>query len=324
MSQHLEDFQDPSQESHIRRHLDECHGGQGSPEDFTSSIISKHTSAMARQVQEAWIIKSFTGGVILNSKFEYNHGVLPTLTTLEPHYLSKNIIKESSQQKIEKLLYLEDKRSTMIRVRDQEEKEQEKLNKKPQKRIKLDKDEVQSYKSMTRSSNKKRKHQLMPDSILEDSGRSQKIAKSISMSTSDVTPVKNADRISGVVELSSVVDVMISKDSPTYHKNSPTYHKTINIIPKKPQATLRSFLTANNSQKMPANHHSPSPNPANPSQPSASARTRPRKCKSNKLITPQLKGQPPISNYFKMKVTDNPEPDGTPPRPGEQHSKCDS
>ena len=75
---------------------------------------------------------------------------------------------------------------------------------------------------------------------------------------------------------------------------------------------------------MPANHHPPSPDPANPSQPSSSARTRTRKYNTNKLPKLQLKDQPTISNYFKMKVTQNPEPDGTPPRPGEQHSKCDS
>ena len=59
--------------------------GGGNPfQSFSVKILSTHTSAMSRQVKEAHLIKSYKGGELLNSKFEYNHGILPTITTTDP------------------------------------------------------------------------------------------------------------------------------------------------------------------------------------------------------------------------------------------------
>ena len=84
-SQHLRDYQDESKDSHLRNHLEDTHNSEGDPKsDFKFSILSTHPTALTRQVREAWMIKSFEGGILLNSKYEYNHGILPSLTTTDP------------------------------------------------------------------------------------------------------------------------------------------------------------------------------------------------------------------------------------------------
>ena len=42
---------------------------------------SPHLSAFTRQLEKAYRIKSFKGGLLLNSKFEYNHNILPSVVT---------------------------------------------------------------------------------------------------------------------------------------------------------------------------------------------------------------------------------------------------
>ena len=61
MAQHMEDYTNQSKESQIRRHLEESHPGQDPLEAFQASVITPHTSALACQVQEAWLIKTYRG-----------------------------------------------------------------------------------------------------------------------------------------------------------------------------------------------------------------------------------------------------------------------
>ena len=76
--------------------------------DFTVTQITPHVSALSRQVEEAWRIKNFKGGILLNSKLEYNHGILPSLTTTDPRVHDQPL--EISHKKAEYHTYLEEKR----------------------------------------------------------------------------------------------------------------------------------------------------------------------------------------------------------------------
>ena len=78
MQQHTEDFFSKDTESHMRSHLMDEHGG-GTLEDFGSRVMRTHLTALERQIHEAWMIKSFRKGTLLNSKMEYNHGIIPAL-----------------------------------------------------------------------------------------------------------------------------------------------------------------------------------------------------------------------------------------------------
>ena len=154
-SQHLSDYWDSSKESHLRRHLAEAHP-EGSPTDnFTFKVISIHSSALARQVMEAWLIKSFHGGTLLNTKYEYHHGILPSLTTSDPHSQLTEIPKRpSDHRKAEEMIYLEEKRKIL--------RQQEDDNQKPRKRrrheeIDKDKREIRKDKEIKIKENKKRK-----------------------------------------------------------------------------------------------------------------------------------------------------------------------
>ena len=81
MAQHSEDFYSQEKESHMGIHLQEAHEGRGSPANFISKVMRSHFTALERQIFEAWKIKSHRGGTLLNSKLEYNHGIIPTLQT---------------------------------------------------------------------------------------------------------------------------------------------------------------------------------------------------------------------------------------------------
>ena len=83
-AQHLSHAQDTAKESHMRRHIEESHPGGSPATVFNIKQITPHVSALTRQVEEAFLIKKFRGGTLLNTKYEYNHGILPSLTTTDP------------------------------------------------------------------------------------------------------------------------------------------------------------------------------------------------------------------------------------------------
>ena len=79
-SNSLKYYWNPEAKSHMRRHLNEDHqGGSGDIfQDFSCKVIAKHKTAITRQLSEAWLIKSHMGGgTPLNTKYEYNHGIIP-------------------------------------------------------------------------------------------------------------------------------------------------------------------------------------------------------------------------------------------------------
>ena len=76
--QHVDDCIDNSKESHMRRHCLEEHAGANPTKVYKVSQITPHTSAFSRQLEEAFLIKQFRGGTLLNTKYEYNHGFLPS------------------------------------------------------------------------------------------------------------------------------------------------------------------------------------------------------------------------------------------------------
>ena len=51
----------------------------------------------------------------MNTKFEYNHGVIPTLTAFYPGFKSR---EKSNDHEIDRLLYIEEKRNTLRRERE--------------------------------------------------------------------------------------------------------------------------------------------------------------------------------------------------------------
>ena len=82
--QHVKDATDPSKESHMRRHVQEEHPGEVPSQCFTIKVITPHLTALSRQVEEAFLIKTHKSGTLLNTKYEYHHGILPSLCTTDP------------------------------------------------------------------------------------------------------------------------------------------------------------------------------------------------------------------------------------------------
>ena len=122
--QHIKDAEDPQKESHMQRHISEEHPGVNPADTFSIKQITPYVSAFRRQLEEAYLIKSFKGGVLLNTKFEYNHNILPSLTTNDPR-----ISKDDTSMPIHKYekeicreIYAENKR---IKIREIEENEAE-------------------------------------------------------------------------------------------------------------------------------------------------------------------------------------------------------
>ena len=67
------------EESHIRKHQETDHGGDGSPE-FMMRVVGYYKSALSRQIGEAVRIGRRGGaGMVLNSKSEFNRCRIPRL-----------------------------------------------------------------------------------------------------------------------------------------------------------------------------------------------------------------------------------------------------
>ena len=78
-SEHVGDWLDNKDESHMQKHATEAHSGQA---DFQIKILKSHKTAISRQISETVAIKCKTleGATLLNSKTEYNRCLLPELT----------------------------------------------------------------------------------------------------------------------------------------------------------------------------------------------------------------------------------------------------
>ena len=100
----------------MKRHLVKEH------DDFTSRVIKSRMTALSRQIYETWLIKSHKMGLLLNSKFEYNHRIIPTLSTgFTTQPLGKKQDSHRSDRLAQELVPLEDKRYIMKRVQRSEE-----------------------------------------------------------------------------------------------------------------------------------------------------------------------------------------------------------
>ena len=78
-SEHVSDWIDNKEESHMNKHALEAHSGIT---DFSIKIVKSHKTAISRQISETVRIKCKTleGATLLNSKTEYNRCLLPELT----------------------------------------------------------------------------------------------------------------------------------------------------------------------------------------------------------------------------------------------------
>ena len=74
---HLRDYRDKKEDSHILKHHQLHHGGEGEP-SFFFRVVKYHSSALRRQVGEAVRIKR--RGLVLNSKSEYSRCQITRLT----------------------------------------------------------------------------------------------------------------------------------------------------------------------------------------------------------------------------------------------------
>ena len=118
--------------------LVEMHGGGDPMSDFTVTQLISHVSALSRQMEEAWRIKIFKGGTMLNTKYEYNHGIIPSLTTQSRRTDEDQlpIIEMNSLHRAEAHAYAEAKRN--IEMENIEEPES-----RPKKKLRMIQEEVQ-------------------------------------------------------------------------------------------------------------------------------------------------------------------------------------
>ena len=93
--EHIRDWLEDKEESHMARHSRECHNGVT---DFMMKPLTSHRTAMGRQIAETVRIKvkSLEGAHLLNSKTEYNRCLLPELTV----ELGKNKPSEETESTI--------------------------------------------------------------------------------------------------------------------------------------------------------------------------------------------------------------------------------
>ena len=104
--EHWDDWRSRKEESHIRRHQEAEHGGDGAPK-FIMRVVQFSKTALSRQIGEAVRIGRRGGaGRILNSKSEYNRCKIPRLVIEE---------MDEEQQKAREL------QNTMELLRRQEE-----------------------------------------------------------------------------------------------------------------------------------------------------------------------------------------------------------
>ena len=87
--EHAEDAKNPSKLSHMRDHVEQCHQElsevlQRDPgKIFSMQLIKPARSALSRQLREAVeIANNITGGVLLNSKEEFNRCLIPSIQVL--------------------------------------------------------------------------------------------------------------------------------------------------------------------------------------------------------------------------------------------------
>ena len=80
--------------SHMHQHIQDEHAEDPGQVAFAMNVIRSHKSAINRQINEAVLIANYGEKNLLNSKFEYNRCILPSITILAANEKKKE--KESS------------------------------------------------------------------------------------------------------------------------------------------------------------------------------------------------------------------------------------
>ena len=75
MGQHWDGFEKGTKDSVIGRHIKEEHQGQQTPK-FTAKITGSYPNALTRQLAESIQISRIPDSKRINSKTEFNHGVM--------------------------------------------------------------------------------------------------------------------------------------------------------------------------------------------------------------------------------------------------------
>ena len=128
-SQHICDSQDSDKKTHMRRHTKEKHPGMTPNEIFTVKQIIPHITALTRQMEEDFLINQFNKGVLLNTKYKYHHGILPSITTTD---FKSHVVEPgpnpAKMRIMEQQFYFEDKKKKLSHE-DSEDKRPKKIRK---------------------------------------------------------------------------------------------------------------------------------------------------------------------------------------------------
>ena len=309
--------------------------------DFTVTQITPHVSALSRQVEEAWRIKNFKGGILLNSKLEYNHGILPSLTTTDPRVQEQP--PEISHHKADYHTYLEEKRKRW----DEEEKEQDQEEQRNLKRRKIHNAAVKIYPKNTAKCRKRKvesETEKPPDDVQFTTTRDHKYSsvKKSKTSRNETHSGESSDANTiAVTSASQTTCLQPSNNHQPTEDPTPTItevenqrsrviqpegiEKTDCHLPsmlktqKKTIFNLRGYLHKKLEESPDPTDSTPiSPDPIPKCSKSSSKPSPiPRKSRKRpKIITPS-KSQPLISTFiFQQQRIPNPTPDGTPSAPG--------
>ena len=120
--EHWDDWRSRKEESHIRRHQEAEHGGDGAPK-FIMRVVKFSKTALSRQIGEAVRISRRGGaGRILNSKSEYNRCKIPRLVIEEVDEEQQEEEEARELQNIMELLRRQEEEwgSHMTMLREQE------------------------------------------------------------------------------------------------------------------------------------------------------------------------------------------------------------
>ena len=95
--EHWKSFRNKQEDSHILKHHQLHHGGEGYPSFFLRPVKYFKTS-LTRQIAEAVLIQRWGKDVVLNSKAEYNRCKISRLTLGEDGAENKELEKEKEEQ----------------------------------------------------------------------------------------------------------------------------------------------------------------------------------------------------------------------------------
>ena len=161
-SEHLKDYLDEGEDSHMLKHHVTDHPELKDPIDFSMKVLKTHKTAFSRQVHEAVLIKMNERNDILNSKGEFNRCQLPRLSVMmgEREVIPKE--REMTQ---------EEEEDSMKREKRKSEVYSDEACPPPSKRQKVWKKEIQNQKRKKRKRAEENEIEVIDDENSLPAGR---------------------------------------------------------------------------------------------------------------------------------------------------------